>query len=56
MFSSPHTVSDVITHTVAAVGLWASFKDMVGMMRDRGVSALPVLDGRVPVRGVADHG
>ncbi|MFB7509778.1 CBS domain-containing protein, partial [Streptomyces broussonetiae] len=55
MFSSPHIVSDVMTQTVAAVGRWASFKDMVGMMQDWQVSALPVLEGEGRVVGVVSE-
>ncbi|WP_181809156.1 CBS domain-containing protein, partial [Streptomyces shenzhenensis] len=44
-----HTVSDVMTRTVAAVGRDALFKDVITLMEERKVSALPVLgdDGRV---------
>ncbi len=44
-----------MTHTVATVGRWASFKDMMGMMQDRQVSALPVLEGEGPVIGVVSE-
>ncbi|MEV7983594.1 CBS domain-containing protein [Streptomyces sp. NPDC086519] len=49
MPGKPHTVSDVMTRTVAAVGRDAPFKDVVTLMEERKVSALPVLedDGRV---------
>ncbi|MEU1406747.1 CBS domain-containing protein [Streptomyces sp. NPDC005728] len=55
MYGSPHIVSDVMTHTVAAVGRWASFKDIVGMMQDWRVSALPVLEGEGRVVGVVSE-
>ncbi|MER6083480.1 CBS domain-containing protein [Streptomyces sp. NPDC001833] len=55
MFSNPHIVSDVMTHTVASVGLSASFKDVVGMMQEWRVSALPVLAGEGRVVGVVSE-
>ncbi|MCX4418724.1 CBS domain-containing protein [Streptomyces mirabilis] len=55
MYGTPHIVSDVMTHTVASVGRWASFKDMMGMMQDRRVSALPVLEGEGRVIGVVSE-
>ncbi|WP_330455584.1 CBS domain-containing protein [Streptomyces sp. NBC_00820] len=55
MFSSPHIVSDVMTRTVVSVGRWASFKDIVGMMQERRVSALPVLEGEGRVVGVVSE-
>ncbi|MFB7493285.1 CBS domain-containing protein [Streptomyces sp. NPDC056161] len=49
MQSSPHRVSDVMTHAVVAVGRAAPFKDVVERMARWKVSALPVVvgDGRV---------
>ncbi|MDX3133973.1 CBS domain-containing protein [Streptomyces europaeiscabiei] len=49
MHGTPHIVSDVMTHKVAAVGRRATFKEIVQLMQDRKVSALPVIedDGRV---------
>ncbi|MFF0041565.1 CBS domain-containing protein [Streptomyces mirabilis] len=55
MYGTPHIVSDVMTHTVASVGRWASFKVMVGMMQDWQVSALPVLEGEGRVVGVVSE-
>jgi CBS domain-containing protein len=45
MHGTPHIVSDVMTHTVAAVGREATFKEIVRTMQDWKASALPVLDG-----------
>ncbi|MEV7069312.1 CBS domain-containing protein [Streptomyces sp. NPDC093990] len=55
MHGTPHIVSDVMTRTVAAVGRTAGFKEIVRLMRDRGISALPVLDGRGRVIGVVSE-
>ncbi|MCQ4082060.1 CBS domain-containing protein [Streptomyces sp. RB6PN25] len=49
---SPHIVSDVMTHTVVAVGRSASFKEIVRTMEQWKVSALPVLAGEGRVIGV----
>ncbi|MET7289231.1 CBS domain-containing protein [Streptomyces sp. NPDC005573] len=55
MFASPQIVSEVMTHTVVSVGRWASFKDIVGMMQEWRVSALPVLEGEGRVVGVVSE-
>ncbi|RMB85190.1 CBS domain-containing protein [Streptomyces shenzhenensis] len=55
MYGTPHIVSDVMTHTVAAVGPRASFKEMVRLMQDRKVSALPVIEGEGRVVGVVSE-
>ncbi|MGW7381771.1 CBS domain-containing protein [Streptomyces sp. NPDC054794] len=55
MYGTPHIVSDVMTQTVASVGRWASFKVIVEMMHDWGVSALPVLAGEGRVVGVVSE-
>ncbi|MEU9558661.1 CBS domain-containing protein [Streptomyces fumanus] len=55
MSRSPHTVSDVMTHTVVAVGRGASFKEIVRLMRQWKVSALPVLEGEGRVVGVVSE-
>ena len=55
MHGTPHIVSDVMTHTVAAVGRRAAFKEIVQMMQDWKVSALPVLDGEDRVVGVVSE-
>ncbi|MGV9345542.1 CBS domain-containing protein [Streptomyces spiralis] len=55
MDGSPHIVSDVMTHTVVAVGRDAPFKDIVGLMGQWKVSALPVLEGEGRVIGVVSE-
>ncbi|MFF0789256.1 CBS domain-containing protein [Streptomyces spiralis] len=55
MDGSPHIVSDVMTHTVVAVGRNAPFKDIVGLMGQWKVSALPVLEGEGRVIGVVSE-
>ncbi|MET9294711.1 CBS domain-containing protein [Streptomyces sp. NPDC003077] len=51
----PHTVSDVMTHTVVAVGRDAPFKEIVQTMEQWKVSALPVLEGEGRVVGVVSE-
>ncbi|MEU6524685.1 CBS domain-containing protein [Streptomyces sp. NPDC046924] len=55
MNGSPHTVSDVMTHTVVAVGRDAPFKDIVQLIAQWEVSALPVLEGEGRVVGVVSE-
>jgi len=55
MHGTPHIVSDVMTHTVAVVGRWTTFKEIVRLMQDRKVSALPVLEGEARVVGVVSE-
>jgi CBS domain-containing protein len=55
MHGTPHIVSDVMTHTVAAVGRGATFKEIVRMMQEWKVSALPVLEGEGRVVGVVSE-
>ncbi|WP_055491112.1 CBS domain-containing protein [Streptomyces sp. TP-A0356] len=55
MHGTPHIVSDVMTHTVAAIGRRATFKEIVQMMQDWRVSALPVLEGEGRVVGVVSE-
>ncbi|WP_330340215.1 CBS domain-containing protein [Streptomyces sp. NBC_00557] len=55
MHSTPHIVSDVMSHTVAAVGRGAAFKEIVQLMQDWKVSALPVLEGEGRVVGVVSE-
>jgi CBS domain-containing protein len=52
---TPHIVSDVMTHTVAAVGRKANFKEIVQLMEQWKVSALPVLEGEGRVIGVVSE-
>jgi CBS domain-containing protein len=55
MSTGPHLVSDVMTHTVVAVGRDARFKDIVQLMEEWKVSALPVLEGEGRVVGVVSE-
>ncbi|MEV5953110.1 CBS domain-containing protein [Streptomyces sp. NPDC051987] len=55
MSGTAHTVSDVMTHAVAAVGRDAPFKDVVTLMEEWKVSALPVLEGDGRVIGVVSE-
>ncbi|MFG2347884.1 CBS domain-containing protein [Streptomyces phaeochromogenes] len=55
MHGTPHIVSDVMTHTVAAIGRGARFKEIVQMMQEWKVSALPVLQGEGRVVGVVSE-
>ncbi|AVV45088.1 hypothetical protein C6376_30505 [Streptomyces sp. P3] len=55
MHGTPHIVSDVMTQTVAAIGRGASFKEIVRMMQDWKVSALPVLEGEGRVVGIVSE-
>ncbi len=52
MPGTPHTVSDVMTRTVVAVGRDASFKEIVRTMRRWKAGAMPVLDKEERVVGV----
>ncbi len=55
MSHGPHLVSDVMTHTVVAVGRGASFKEIVELMQQWKISALPVLEGEGRVVGVVSE-
>ncbi|MFH9980149.1 CBS domain-containing protein [Streptomyces sp. NPDC017179] len=55
MHGSPHIVSDVMTHTVVAVGRDVPFKEIVSLMSQGKVSALPVLEGEGRVIGVVSE-
>ncbi|MHC3469872.1 CBS domain-containing protein [Streptomyces sp. 7R007] len=55
MSESPYTVSDVMTQTVVAVGSEASFKEIVELLDQWKVSALPVLAGEGRVVGVVSE-
>lgn len=55
MPATPYLVSDVMTHTVIAVGRDAPFKDIVKLMEQWKVSALPVLEGEGRVIGVVSE-
>ncbi|MFE7751868.1 CBS domain-containing protein [Streptomyces sp. NPDC057428] len=53
---TPHSVKDVMTHTVVAVGLDARFKEVVAAMNRWQVTAVPVLEGEGRVVGVISEG
>ncbi|MFC8432436.1 CBS domain-containing protein [Streptomyces sp. NPDC057253] len=55
MHGSPHIVSDVMTHTVASLDRDASFKEIVRLMQDWKVSALPVIEGEGRVVGIVSE-
>ncbi|MFE9454823.1 CBS domain-containing protein [Streptomyces sp. NPDC006739] len=55
MYGTPHIVSNVMTQTVAAVGRRAPFKEIVQLMQDWRVSALPVIEGEGRVVGVVSE-
>jgi predicted transcriptional regulator len=55
MHGTPHVVSDVMTHTVAVIGRKATFKEIVRLMQDWKVSALPVLEGEGRVVGLVSE-
>ncbi|MFI2200478.1 CBS domain-containing protein [Streptomyces sp. NPDC020192] len=55
MYGTPHIVSDVMTQTVAAIGRRAAFKEIVQLMQDWRVSALPVIEGEGRVIGVVSE-
>ncbi|MFJ9012130.1 CBS domain-containing protein [Streptomyces canus] len=55
MHGTPHTVADVMTHTVVALVSDTEFKDIVKAMSRWRVSALPVVDGDHRVLGVVSE-
>lgn len=55
MDDTPRIVSDVMTHTVVAIGRDAPFKQIVALMEQWGISALPVLEGEGRVVGVVSE-
>lgn len=55
MNGTPHVVGDVMTHTVVSVGRDAPFKELVRLMREWRVSALPVVEGEDRVVGVVSE-
>ncbi|MGW3206072.1 CBS domain-containing protein [Streptomyces sp. NPDC001135] len=55
MYGTPRLVSDVMTQTVAAIGPRAPFKQIVQLMQDWRVSALPVIEGEGRVVGVVSE-
>jgi CBS domain-containing protein len=55
MHGTPHIVSDVMTHTVASLDRDAPFKEIVRLMQDWKVSALPVIEGEGQVVGIVSE-
>ncbi|MFD7611644.1 CBS domain-containing protein [Streptomyces sp. NPDC059828] len=55
MTDAPHMVGDVMTRTAVAVGRHASYKEIVALMQQWKVSALPVLEGDGRVIGVVSE-
>ncbi|MFC9280521.1 CBS domain-containing protein [Streptomyces collinus] len=55
MYGAPHLVSDVMTRTVATVGRRAPFTEIVHVMRDWEISALPVIEDEGQVVGVVSE-
>ncbi|GGS26214.1 hypothetical protein GCM10010252_76440 [Streptomyces aureoverticillatus] len=55
MHGTPHIVGDVMTHAVVSVRRATRFRELVRIMWDRQVSALPVLDGGGRVTGIVSE-
>ncbi len=55
MSVTPHTVSDLLSHTPVAVGSHASYRQVAKLMAESKVSALPVLAGEGRVVGVVSE-
>ncbi|MBZ9594007.1 CBS domain-containing protein [Streptomyces yangpuensis] len=55
MPASRYIVSDVMTHTAVAIGREASYKEIVELMHEWKVSAVPVLEGEGRVVGVVSE-
>ncbi|MCB5163853.1 CBS domain-containing protein [Streptomyces bambusae] len=55
MPAARYTVSDVMTHTAVAIGREASYKEIVELMHEWKVSAVPVLEGEGRVVGVVSE-
>ncbi|MER7467248.1 CBS domain-containing protein [Streptomyces sp. NPDC097981] len=55
MPTSQYTVSDVMTQTAVAVGREATYKEIIELMHQWKVSALPVLEGEGRVVGVVSE-
>ncbi|MEU8509320.1 CBS domain-containing protein [Streptomyces brevispora] len=55
MTVSPHSVRDVMTHTAVAIGRDAGYKEIVELIEQWKVSALPVLAGEGRVVGVVSE-
>ncbi|WNO70278.1 CBS domain-containing protein [Streptomyces sp. AM8-1-1] len=55
MNTSPHIVSDVMTQTVVSIGRQATFKEIVELLSQWKVSAVPVTEGEGRVVGVVSE-
>ncbi|QYX75293.1 CBS domain-containing protein [Streptomyces akebiae] len=55
MHGTPHIVGDVMTRTVATVGRGTAFKEIVQLMRDRRISAVPVIEENGRVIGIVSE-
>ncbi|MFJ5806563.1 CBS domain-containing protein [Streptomyces sp. NPDC093093] len=55
MPASRYTVSDVMSHSAIAIGREASYKEIVELLHEWKVSALPVLEGEGRVVGVVSE-
>ncbi|PWK65209.1 BON domain-containing protein [Streptomyces sp. CG 926] len=55
MSASRYTVSDVMTHTAIAIGREAGYKEIIELMHEWKVSAVPVLEGEGRVVGVVSE-
>ncbi|MFE3864440.1 CBS domain-containing protein [Streptomyces goshikiensis] len=55
MPASQSTVSDVMTHTAIAIGREASYKEIIELLHEWKVSAVPVLEGEGRVVGVVSE-
>jgi CBS domain-containing protein len=55
MHGTPHIVGDVMTRAVVSVGRRATFKEIVQLMRDRKISAVPVVEDGGRVVGVVSE-
>ncbi len=55
MPASQSTVSDLMTHTAIAIGREASYKEIVELLHEWKVSAVPVLEGEGRVVGVVSE-
>ncbi|MEI5525646.1 CBS domain-containing protein [Streptomyces brasiliscabiei] len=55
MHGTPHVVGDVMTRTVATVGRGTAFKEIVRLMRERRISAVPVVEAGARVVGIVSE-
>ncbi|WEH12788.1 CBS domain-containing protein [Streptomyces sp. VNUA24] len=55
MHDTPHVVGDVMTGTVTTVGRGTAFKEIVQLMRQRRISAVPVVEAGGRVVGIVSE-